>query len=158
VTDFTVKEAAQRFGVGVNTVRRRLQGPVGDDGRRDSDSLPNAYLIDGSWRIPEGDLKAATWTKRERVEVDAMMSRPPEFLEDDDLHAALHEAETRAEFAEALLDEVRERLAVLEKLVESKNETKAEYERHVQALLAQIEFQAELLRNSLPPSSTPRET
>jgi predicted oxidoreductase len=118
MTDYSIREAAKLVGVDHKTLRRRLHEQPGADGRRPSEALPNAYLVGREWRIPEGDLTAAGWRNQP---VEVMMSRPPEFLENDDLREALYEAEKRAGVAEALVDEMRARLADKDEIIAAKD-------------------------------------
>jgi hypothetical protein len=120
VTDYPVQEAAKLVGVNHKTIRRRLHQQPDADGRRSPDSLPNAYQVNGEWRIPHSDLIAAGWST---APVSMMMAEAPRFYPDErpdhELLEALHAAETRAAVAEAQLAEVRGRLADKDALIEA---------------------------------------
>ena len=127
----TVTEAVARYDVTERTIRRRLAARRADDG-----ILPNAQRDGtGRWFIPETDL----------VKAGISLRTAPVISEPDPLAGPSPDSESteepgpregwriRAEVAEALLTEVRERLADKDRIIEAKDRESA-------ALLGQIEL------------------
>ncbi len=110
MAELSVSEAASTTGVSSKTIRRRLQEPISDlyDGKRPDRSLPNVWRDEeGQWWIPESDLEAAGWDVG--IVYEEALGAP---LDDEDWRS-------RAHVAEALVDELRGRLADKDQTIEA---------------------------------------
>jgi len=171
----TVTEAAELVGVNPRTIRRRLHEPeVEGYSRRRPEALPNARLDDaGVWQIPPADLWAAGFTP---AEVDLLKSdlKPPDVstrvvdvrvdsVVDSGGHSPEQEklAESdpeewrrRAEIAENLLAEVRERLVDRDRVIAAHIDTIDSLRVTVQTLRALGTGEATVTQDMTPVAST----
>jgi hypothetical protein len=171
----TVAEAAGLVGVNPRTIRRRLHEPeVEGYGRRRPEALPNAHLDDaGVWQIPAADLWAAGFTRAE-VDIHKSDLKPPDvstrvvdFRVDSVVDSGGHfpeqeksaesdreEWRRRAEIAEKLLAEVRERLVDRDRVIAAHIDTIDSLRVTVQTLRALGTGGATMTQDVTPMAST----